>query len=68
MGYVYHTQQPARLIRFVPGAEIQGLACDFDAAKNLLRINQDLYEPLDERTKTQIFRSTETMEATRRRK
>ena len=54
----------ARIVRFVPGGDIPGLACDFDHAKNLLRINKDVYDVLQPRDQLRIFRSRETVAVT----
>ncbi len=54
----------ARIVRFVPGGDIPGLACDFDHAKNLLRINKDVYDVLPPRVQLRLFRSQETVEVT----
>lgn len=54
----------SRLVRFVPGGDIPGLACDFDQTKNLLRINKDVYDALEPRVQLRIFRSQETVAVT----
>lgn len=54
----------SRLVRFVPGEVIAGLACDFDKEKNLLRINKDVYDVLRPRDQLRIFRSQETVAVT----
>jgi len=49
--------KPARLIRFVDGSEIEGLACDFNAEKNLLKINRSVYDSASPKQQEQLFRA-----------
>ena len=55
----------SRIVRFVqPDALPDGIACSFDADKNVLRINQTVYDALGERDQLRLFRSRETLSFT----
>lgn len=46
-----------RLIRFVSDGSIGDLACAFDAEKNILRIDQYVYNAASDREKKELLRS-----------
>jgi hypothetical protein len=55
----------ARIVRFVDAAALPpGIACSFDAPKNILRINREIYDMLSARDQLRLFRSQETVSFT----
>jgi len=54
----------SKLIRFVPGPEIDNLLTSYDEVKNLLKINVDLYNLLPEAERLALWRLTSNTELT----
>lgn len=52
----------AKLIRFVPGPEIDNLLTSYDAKRNILRINKSLYDLLPSNLQEKVWRLQENTE------
>lgn len=66
-----HGKEPAvpkhrysKIIRFVPGEQIDNLLTSYDPDKNILRINKEIYDLLEDKVRLPLWRLTSNTELT----